>query len=476
MSSGSDAKPQHSLATRLSAAYFGMSFLLIVITNCLLYWAAVSALRWADDQVLMKRMLTLRDLLQDQVSPDFLVHEVTEDLEGPRRVFMRIVADSEELHVQTAGAPDGLESKDFPDMSAAPLDTPLTGTLYAKDGEEFRFSTMRIPLSPYWHAPSAVLQVSSDTTLDKQILGWFRLALVAVILSAAVVCWVIARYLVNRELRPLRAITSAASKIGRETLDYRLPLRLLPAELHELACQFNDMLSRLEIAYVGLRQYADNIAHELRGPLNRMLLACEVGLLKSRTAEEYRESLLSNVEECDRLSSITQSLLFLARADNAQATIQRQQVDLVRELEIVRDYFEVIADEAGLTLEIVCKSDIKFNVDRPLFQRALGNLVVNAITHTSRGGSVKLRAANDNGSVAIEVSDSGKGISPEHLPHVFDRFYRVDQVRSPEDGCLGLGLAITKSIVELHQGSIILTSELGKGTSVTMIFPNGGAH
>jgi two-component system heavy metal sensor histidine kinase CusS len=366
--------------------------------------------------------------------------------------------------------PAGFDAKNFPDLTAAHLDTPVNGTLRGDDGTEFRFLTMRIPLAPHWQTPSATLQVSADTSLDESVLFWFRAALVAIFIAAAIACWITAKHIVGRELAPLRKITAAASKINTETLSYRMDAIGLPAELHQLAQQFNDMLARLERAYDGLKQYADNIAHELRTPVNRMLLSCEVALLKSRSIDDYRESISSNIEECNRLTSMVHSLLFLARVDNDQATAVREDVNLKSEFEVIREFFDVAANEKGIDLRVECDPKVKLVVDRVLFQRAVGNLVLNAITHTPSGGAVTIRVTSPPGAVSVEVIDTGCGISPEHLPHVFERFYRADKVRSSAEH-LGLGLPLTQCIVELHGGSATLESQAGLGTRATLIFP-----
>jgi two-component system, OmpR family, heavy metal sensor histidine kinase CusS len=462
-----DRTKHATLATRLSVAYFATSFLMIVTTCAILYWADVSALNWADDQVLEKRLLTLREhLQQSELSAGFLAHEVTEDLEGPRRLYMRIVSHSEPLRIETPGFPTDVS---LPSVSAKPLDTGVRGTVETAD-QSFRFLTVRVPIAAHSGSSSAVLQGVLETSLDEEVLAWFRYTLIGIFLAALVVCWVTARLLVSRELRPLNKITAAARQITGETLTYRLPLEKLPAELDELARQFNSMLSRLESTYMRLRQYADNIAHELRSPLNKMLLGCEVALLGSRSNQEYRESLLSSLEECKRLSRITQNLLFLARAENGRAKILREEVQLARELEVMREFFSQAAADARVTLSVFCASKITLNVDRALFQRAITNLVMNAIAHTPEGGCVTIKVQRHAEQVTIDIIDTGAGIAPEHVPYVFDRFYRVDQVRSSEDDHLGLGLPITKSIVELHGGSITLESEVGRGTIVTLAF------
>ena len=472
-SEGERPAPARSLATRLSVWYFGMSFLLIVLSSCLLYWGTVLSLRWADDQVLEKRMLTLRAILQQpERNEGYLGHEVSEDLEGPRRIFMRVISDTEDLRVETPNAPPTFEARRFPDVSAAPLDAIHRGTINTEDGQNLRVITARVPVAAGWRASPVILQVAVDTSLDEQVLAWVRRMLGALFGGAALLCWGAANYIVKRELRPLRQITSAAAKIGSETLSYRLELTGLPTELHELASQLNGMLARLEQAYDGLRQYADNVAHELRTPLHRMLLSCEVALLRARSIDEYRGSLESNLEECKRLIHIVKSVLFLARAEHGQGTIVREQIDVARELEVIRGYFEARVDEAGLTLRIGCPTDIKADVDRTLFQRAISNLVSNSIAHTPRSGSVSISAANHTTGVAIEVADTGEGIAPAHQARVFDRFYRADQIRAADDGRLGLGLPITKSIMELHRGTLSLKSEVGRGTSITLSFPS----
>ncbi|UPT61166.1 MAG: ATP-binding protein [Hyphomonadaceae bacterium JAD_PAG50586_4] len=234
----------------------------------------------------------------------------------------------------------------------------------------------------------------------------------------------------------------------------------------------NAMLEELEAANEGLQQYADNVAHELRNPVNKMLLASEVVLSRARSSQEYEDTLVSIVEESQRLSNIVGSLLFLARAKQTQFDLDRTSIDVAAELEVIRQYFEVAADTAGVTLSVDGRDTLTLAVDRTLFQRAMSNLVSNAIAHTPRGGSVSMRARRGDGCVLIEVIDTGEGVSSEDKARVFDRFYRADKARNPASGRLGLGLPIAKSIMELHAGSMALESEPGEGTIVTLRFPS----
>ncbi|MGE0741149.1 MAG: sensor histidine kinase [Hyphomonadaceae bacterium] len=233
----------------------------------------------------------------------------------------------------------------------------------------------------------------------------------------------------------------------------------------------NEMLVELEAANEGLQEYADNVAHELRNPVNKMLVGSEVALSRTRTPEEYQDALVSVVEECQRLSSIVGSLLFLARARRTKIDLDVLSIDLGAELELIRSYFEATALEGGVRLTVACPKGVSLHADRTLLQRAVSNLVSNALSHTKAGGEVAIRVSETEHDVAIEVSDTGEGISEEAQARVFDRFYRVDTVRNPTSGRLGLGLPITKSIVDLHGGKIALRSQPGQGTSVTIVLP-----
>jgi len=164
-------------------------------------------------------------------------------------------------------------------------------------------------------------------------------------------------------------------------------------------------------------------------------------------------------------------LLFLARADNPQTQIQREELDLKKELGLLLDYYGPSAGESGIALQVQAQEGLRANLDRSLFQRAVGNLVENALKHTAAGGSILLRTFNGDGQVHVEVADTGSGIPADQIPRVFDRFYRVDPSRTPSSGGAGLGLSIVKSIMDLHSGSVEIQSHVGKGTEVRLLFP-----
>jgi two-component system heavy metal sensor histidine kinase CusS len=206
-------------------------------------------------------------------------------------------------------------------------------------------------------------------------------------------------------------------------------------------------------------------------PIHNLRGEAEVTLSRTRSIDEYKEALTSCLEETVRLSYLIGRLLFLARAENPATQLERERVSLSEELAAVREYYANAASEAEVTLSVAAGGDVVVAVDKGLVRGAIGNLVANSLTHTPPGGTITLAAQENNFGARIEVCDTGKGILPQDLPRVFDRFYRADRSRSSQPGSMGLGLAIVKGIVTLHGGQTAIESEEGKGTRVTLTFP-----
>jgi two-component system heavy metal sensor histidine kinase CusS len=285
---------------------------------------------------------------------------------------------------------------------------------------------------------------------------------------ALVLCALGGYRIARRGIRPVEEIAATARRVHASHFE-RIPPGGLPGELRTLADTFNRMLDRLQESIARLSRFSADIAHELRTPLNNLRGEIEVTLSKPRTADEYSETLGSALEECGRLAQLIDSLLFLARAEDPKTQIQREPFDLRRELESLRDFYDAAANDAGVRLMVEADGEQPVTMNRPLIQRAVGNLIANALSHTPSGGTVTLSTSRDDEGILITVRDTGRGIPPEHLPHIFDRFYRADPART--GGGVGLGLAIVKSIVELHGGTVSAESEFERGTTVTVRFP-----
>ena len=461
-----------TLAGRLSAWFIAASLLLVALTGAILYFATISAIDWADDQVLEKRMHTMRDILHAN-EPDAaaIAHEVSEDLDGPRKIYVRVIAANNDLNLETPGMAEALPDAEFPQVKDTPIDSLQRTTIVLRDKQDFRALSVRVPVGGANAKASAVIQIACDRTLDDDLLNWYRRLLGFLLLFSLPASILAGRYIVNSQLRPLKDIEAATVSISSKTLDYRLPVGGQPAEIEDLATQINLMLGRLQSAYQNLEEYADNIAHEIRTPINKMLLSSEVALMDAKTTDNYRDALESVMEEGQHLSRLVQNLLFLARAERKQTAITREPARISKEIENIRSYFEAAAVEKKLALNIACEPGLTADVDRVMFQRAVSNLISNAIAHTPAGGTVAVTATSSGLGLQVVVSDNGEGIAPDALAHIFDRFYRGADEQAYEGDRLGLGLSITKGIVELHDGSINVESVLGRGTEVTLMFP-----
>ena len=306
---------------------------------------------------------------------------------------------------------------------------------------------------------------------DADLLARYRERLWLVLGLSLVVCSLTGYVIARVGMRPIRGISHTAEHIRSTTLHERIDTKGLPAELLGMAQTFNSMLDRLQEAFARVSQFSDDLAHELRTPINNLRGEIEVALSKARSGEEYRETLGSGLEECERISRVIQSLLFLARTENASEPLLHEQLDVSKALAAVQEFYEAAANEAGIALNVDVESELSAPLDRTLFQQAIGNLVSNAIAHTPRSGSVLMTARADATWLQVSVTDTGCGIAREHLPHVFERFYRADPARSRSQHHVGLGLAVVQRIVERHGGRVDIESQLQRGTHVKLIFP-----
>jgi two-component system heavy metal sensor histidine kinase CusS len=280
-------------------------------------------------------------------------------------------------------------------------------------------------------------------------------------------------FLVRSGLSPLRMMAAQTRAISAHKLDTRLDLQAAPRELHEIVQSFNDMLDRLHRSFQQLSQFSADLAHDVRTPLNNLMVQTQVALGKPRGIDEYQALLSSNIEEYERLSRMMESMLFLARADNAHVVLQLQELDVAEELSRIAEYFEGIAEEAQVRIAVSGAGRLR--ADTMLLRRAVGNLVANAIRYTPVDGVITLQASLTEGATIIEVANPGPGIAPAQVERIFDRFYRADPSRSSAGGSSGLGLAIVRTIMALHGGQASVHSEPGRQTVFALRFPTGQA-
>ncbi len=293
-----------------------------------------------------------------------------------------------------------------------------------------------------------------------------------VIMVGAGTGWVFA----GRALTPVLEIAQAAQRISGSNLSMRIPSRKTGDELDYLVETFNQMIERLEINFNQVRQFSTDVSHELRTPITVVRGQLEVALFTAQTAEQYRDAIVNSLADIERLSQIVRALLLLSQAETGQVVLQRQTLDLVDLADGIADQFQIPAEGAEIKLTFVASTPhCSGEFDRIQIERMLSNLLSNAIKFTPPGGEIRVvvERVGDEGEIRIE--DTGQGIPPEHLPLIFDRFYRVrgpHEPVSPEKG-LGLGLSFVAWIVRAHGGTIGVQSEPGKGTAFRIRLPLG---
>lgn len=346
------------------------------------------------------------------------------------------------------------------ELLAGVREKPLRPMLWTTpENHRYRGISAEVPTGIEGVTP-VVVAVSTDLSHHEHFMHSFRTALWTVMGLAALLTgflgWVAARH----GLAPLRDISRSAAGITANRLNQRLPLASIPVELAEVAKTLNEMLARLEESFRRLSDFSSNIAHELRTPVSNLLTQTQVTLSKPRTLDKYQDVLASNAEEFERLSRMIADMLFLAKSDNNLIVPHREKVDLVAEVSSLVEFYEALVEEKGVSLSYSGRGAVYG--DRLMLRRAVNNLLSNAVRHTPEGGRIAVRVDDSNVStVVLSVQNTGETIAPEHLPRLFDRFYRAHASRQRFGEGAGLGLAITRSIAHAHGGEALAHSEGG---------------
>ena len=410
-----------------------------------------------------------------------LVRHILAQIDGQRRLpanrarFIDAMVGHPGLHLRIArddGAPL-IELSPLPLPAAAFADavgadaTPTAAPVWHDpDGRPYRLTVARARLS---NGETVLTALALDTSEQQHMLAVYRRNLVFVLACggavAALLGWLIAR----RGLKPVRELARAAYRISASRLDERLSVEHAPSELKQAAAAFNEMLSRLQDSFRRLNDFSSDLAHELRTPINNLMGQTQVALSRTRALDDYQRVLQSNAEEYERLARMIDDMLFLAKADHAQASMRRERVDLRAELDKVLEFYDAYLQDRGLSVS--ARGGGSIDGDRLLVQRTVGNLLSNAIRHTPRGGEITIAIEQHGDAIELRMTNPGRGIAPEHLPRVFDRFYRIERAGAQEQSGTGLGLAIVKSIVTLHDGTVSVDSTPDRRTTFSLRFP-----
>ncbi len=459
-----------SLTQRMTGLFTAVTAGVFAATGTYLYQALDRQLEIRNDAELVGKLQQLRHLLSEV--PDIATirtdphrfHDVTIGTEGLRLRILdkdgRSVAEVGEMPLPLRVI---VPATDRPTPEAI-RDWPMS------DGGHGRVLTAWATIGPNVHGSRVWVVLAREGPERMALLQNYRINL-WIALSVGVAAMALLSFVgVHRGLAPLGRVTAAAGSITPSQLDQRLEIAQAPPEIAELTRALNRMLGRLQEGYERLNQFSADLAHDLRTPISNLMVASQVMLAHPRSVEEYQALLASNIEEYERLARMAERMLFLARADNEQIALRPEDLDMQSELGRIAEYFEGVADEAEVTLSMHAEGML--NADPVLLNRALSNLIANAIRYTPPGDTIHVTAQPRlEGKYRIEVANPGPGIAPEHLSRLFDRFYRVDSARGGAEAASGMGLAIVKAVMVLHEGEVCVENEKNAQTRFVLTFP-----
>ena len=302
------------------------------------------------------------------------------------------------------------------------------------------------------------------------IVRHLRSSFLAVFAALLAVAGPLGYLLARRAMAGVERVTETAIGIAGGDLGRRVPVGREGEEIERLALAFNHMIQRIQTLLGELKDVTDNVAHDLRSPITRMRGVAEVALLAEPGCEDYQQTCATVVQECDRLLGMTNTMLEIAKLDAGVVEMPSEPLDVGQVLTDACELFQPVAEDNGVTLRLRLAGEclIVCGARSPL-QRAIANLVDNAIKFTPRAGCVSLTGERRAANVVVTVSDTGAGISPADLPRIFDRFYRAERSRSTQGS--GLGLSLAQTIVKAHGGQIAVSSQLGWGATFTITLP-----
>jgi len=436
---------------------------LVLFTMLASYWFAIQRVNNDKDRDLADKLATIRADLAADSGPQSLSQELKIIHVAAKIYAVRVLDSAGNIVAESPEMPQVLPVEIFPKTLSVSGQRPVPVIYHAANHETFALVTAMADLGD----ERLTLQLAQNRTRDERFAGRYA-ALISVILGCVVLtCSGVAILVSRRTLRPLRRLSESIERTGATHLGERVPMGGWPHELQPLALGFNKMLGRLEDSFMRLSQFSADLAHELRTPIAILRGEAEGALTKPRTLEQYREVLESSLEEMQRLSAMIDNLLFLARAETI-GSIKRQFFDGGAAIEQVCEFYEALSQDQGV--ELSTEGEAQVYAEPVLFRRALVNLITNALRFTPSGGRVTVLLQPGDGGSEITVTDTGCGISAQHLPNVFDRFFRGDAPRSSQGS--GLGLSIVKSIMQVHDGNVSVQSDVGRGTVVALRFPH----
>lgn len=461
MRSFTRAPRSYSITSRLALLFATALAVLSLGAGGYLYHALMLDLTSRDESELHGKMALAIDALGRLGSIDDLATRNTELASlvvGHNRLLLYVIGPGDRVLFATGHPRVPVDARAELLGSAQPM-------LFTTHAESVRALAGRTALRS--GEPVTVFIESGTAETDRLLESHLREIVLAVLLCATL--GLVAAYGIARSgLRPLREMAETAKAISAEQLDQRLSVETAPAELRELAGAFNAMLQRLQDSFARLNEFSSDLAHEMRTPISNLIGHTQVVLSRSRSADDYRAALESNMEEFERLSRMVGDMLLIARTDNPATQVTRRPVDLHAVAQKMQQFYEPILAENELSLSLAGQGTIE--ADQLMIERAVSNLLSNAVRHAERGSEIRIDIRTAPSAITLEVSNRGQPIPPQVRDRMFTRFAHADTDGRSSDG-IGLGLAIVQSIMKLHGGAVSVESGTDGWTRFALAFP-----
>jgi two-component system, OmpR family, sensor kinase len=463
---------KHSIKTRLACWYGSVFGTILVLLGCLVYSYLSSSLYANFDVSLRSTAQALARSSSSRVRPpsEWTVDDFLEWMNNPEAL-------SKFFHFFDPFGNSRFRSRNVPNQSlpltSSALNSAVRGEITFETFVNSQQQRIRVLTFPVVEEGKVVniLQVGGSLRDVEKVLREVRFTLFSVLPALFLLAlgggWVLAR----KALQPVDAMALAARQITAENLSRRIPVQEAQNELGRLAETFNAMIEELENAIQRIRQFSADASHELRTPLTILKGETEMALRQARTPEEYQQTLVSGLEEIDRISRIVEELFLLSKADLGEARLEMKPMELAPLISETVLQMELLAKEKDLDLHLEEVASLSITGDSDRIRELLLNLIENAIRYTPSKGRITLSLRRESENALIAVSDTGIGIPKEDLSKVFDRFYRSDGARALHPKGSGLGLSISRWIVDAHRGEITVTSEPQRGSTFQIRLP-----
>lgn len=455
---------RNSITLRLTVLYAISTFCALLASSLFLYNVLVHDLTIQDKKVIANEFAIVKNVLIQHRGKVIMLDPQSNERKA---YYIRVLDRTGQILLETPDMSLQFNRSDFaPPPESGGISAPKTVKSIDNRYYMTQTSSVIIPGNKPYHL---TIQMALDTEHHHEIKIEYQIRLALIIFFGIFISAILGMFIAYKGMKPLRRVTSSIQSINVNQLHSRIDPSDSPAELTALVEAFNALLTRIERSFNQLKQFSADIAHELRTPIHHLMVETEICLSATRTIDEYQETLQSSLEEYSRLGQLIDRLLFLARAENPETAIKPSTIDIEQEFNALLEFYQLACEDKNMQLRALGSG--KLSADPILFRRAVNNLLTNAIKHTDENGKINLIASENEKYHIIKVIDSGVGIDSEHLPNLFDRFYRVDYARSKQSGGHGLGLAIVKSIMDLHKGKVEVTSTPNQGSIFSLYFP-----